>query len=631
MPPLCAFAGKIFMSGIAGIVNLDGAPLDRELLSRMTDYLAFRGPDAAEIWVHNNAGLGHTLLRTTTEAATEKQPLTLDGNVWLTADARIDARDELIEKLKRKSQPLAKSPNDAELILHAYTAWGDACVDHLLGDFAFAIWDSRSQRLFCARDQFGVKPFFFTRVADSFLFSNTLNALRLDDRVSDELNEIAVGDYLLFGLNQNLSTTIFRDVQRLPPGQCLTIANGSITTRRYWSPAISKPIRFQKPQDYVERFSELLTQSVADRLRTDRAGISMSGGLDSTSLAVIARDLLNGEVHSYSVVYDSLIPDEERRYSTAAADHLAIPITHVNAAEYSLFDEQQPGDMKQPEPFLLSPFTAQFNNLLRLCASFGRVALTGYDGDSLMNEPAGSYFASALKDLRVAEFVTNLSWYVSTQKSLPPLGLKTRIKGLRVKPRRENFFPDWIDESFAKRTHLAARVQQSETNSPHKLRPAAFDALNSKVWAPLFEGYDPGATRLHLEMRHPFCDLRLVEFLLAIPAVPWCVHKHILRTAMQNRLPSTILNRRKTPLSGDPALQLARHASVRWLDSFEVNPQLSAFVNLNLRRPLADEQTPDALWANLRVFALNYWLTNSQPIERRIKVDKQHYSKTSIA
>ena len=142
-------------------------------------------------------------------------------------------------------------------------------------------------------------------------------------------------------------------------------------------------------------------------------------------------------------------------------------------------------------------------------------------------------------------------------------------------------------------------------------------ALNSKVWAPLFEGYDPGATKLDLEVRHPFIDVRLVEYLLAIPASPWCVNKHILRVAMKDRLPLAVLNRPKTPLAGDPALQLTRNGSVRWLDSFEVNPQLRAFVNLNQRRSIADELTPDGLWASLRVFALNYWLTNSQPIDRR--------------
>jgi asparagine synthase (glutamine-hydrolysing) len=183
----------------------------------------------------------------------------------------------------------------------------------------------------------------------------------------------------------------------------------------------------------------------------------------------------------------------------------------------------------------------------------------------------------------------------------------------------EPLLPEWFDESFASRTNLYDRWKESLTSpvDPIQTRPSAIRALNSKVWTALFEGYDPGATKLPLEVRHPYIDLRLVEYLLAIPAVPWCVNKHILRIAMKDILPAAVLNRQKTPLAGDPALQLVRRASVRWLDRFEVNPQLPNFVNLNRRRSVADEETSDAVWASLRVFALNYWLTNSKPVDRR--------------
>jgi hypothetical protein len=139
--------------------------------------------------------------------------------------------------------------------------------------------------------------------------------------------------------------------------------------------------------------------------------------------------------------------------------------------------------------------------------------------------------------------------------------------------------------------------------------------------ATLFEGYDPGSTKLDLDVRHPFLDLRLIEYLLAIPATPWCVHKHILRRAMKGKLPNVVLNRPKSGLAGDPALQLIRRASVRWLDSFEVSPQLRAFVDLNHRRSIADEETSDGLWASLRVFALNYWLSNSWPMKVEAQVN----------
>ena len=478
------------------------------------------------------------------------------------ANARIDARDE----------PLP----DADLILHAYEKWGDDCVKHLLGDFAFAIWDDRRQRLFCARDHFGVKPFFYSHTGDSFNFSSTLNELK----TSSTLNEIAIGDYLLFGVNQDQSTTVFKDIQRLPPGHTLIVENNQIRIQRYWAPSLPTEIRFRNPNSYVERFSELLSQAVKDRVRTDRVAMSMSGGLDSTSLAAIARE--HAMVAGFAVVYDTLIPDQERHYSTFAAEHLGIPITHLSADGYSLFD----GEMDQPEPFLISPLTGQFNDLLRLCEAFGPVALTGYDGDSFMHEPQ--------------------------------VKLRTRIRRMLRRDDYHGFFPEWIDESFALRTNLRERCEEFWARREGGKRPAAMRALNSTIWTALFEGYDPGVTKLNLELRHPLIDLRLVGYLLAIPPVPWCVDKHILRSAMKDKLPDAVLNRHKTGLAGDPALQLVRRSSVRWLDSFEVSPQLRAFVNLDRRRPVVEEETADGRWASLRVFALNYWLMNSQPSVRQM-------------
>jgi asparagine synthase (glutamine-hydrolysing) len=611
------------MSGIVGIMNLDGAPINRDLLSRMIEFVSFRGPDAQEFWIEGNVGLGHTLLRTTWEAETENQPLTVDGKVWITADARIDAREELIKKLQGKlgrSLTSERTPSDAELILFAYEVWAEECIEHLIGDFAFAVWDRRSQRLFCARDHFGVKPFFFARICNSLIFSNTLNALRLDARVSNALNEVAIGDYLLFGLNQDLTTTTFRDIYRLPPGHTLTIADGSLKTRRYWTSAVTGEVRFRNRQSYVERFAELLSSAIEDRLRTNRVGVSMSGGLDSTSVAALARERLHegAAVHAYSIVYDSLIPDKERYYSNVAADHIGIPISHINADQYSLYHGQEAGDMAQAEPFLLSPMAGQFNDLLRLCADFGRVALTGWDGDALMSEPPNTYFASTAKRLKLKDLATGMGWYVWTQRRLPPIGSRTRLRRMLGKHPCVDFYPEWIDESFAKRINLRERLRESSTTPVMggEMRPSALRALNSKIWASLFEGHDAGATKLPLEFRHPFIDLRLVEYLLALPAVPWCVNKHILRLAMKNLLPAAVLNRPKTPLAGDPALQLVKHDSVRWLESFEVDSQLKCFVNLNARKSLGEEQTSDGLWASLRVFALNYWLSNSQPIDR---------------
>lgn len=607
------------MSGIVGIVNFDGAPVDRDLVTRMTESMVFRGPDALQILVERNVGFGHTMLRTTWEAEDEKQPLTLDGKIWLTADARIDGRAELTQKLGVSES----TNNDAELILRAYHSWKEQCIDHLIGDFAFAIWDSNEHRLFCARDHFGVKPLYYARTsADCFIFSNTLNTLRLHPSVSDELHEPAIADYVLFGLNQDLASTTFRDIQRVPAGHTLSISKSSLTIRRYWQ--LTADNAKDPDKNCVEQFQQLLTTATKDRLRTSRIGISMSGGLDSTSLAAITQDLLRDDrrssIRACTNVYDSLFPDEERHYSELAANVLGIPLTQLAGDCYSLFDSDVANDLKQPEPFLLSPLAGQFNSLLRQLAHHGRVALTGYDGDAFMTERPSSYFHDCVKRLKLKELFSSMKWYAQTYRSLPPIGFRSSLKRL-LRKEEPATVPDWIDGAFAAKVDLRERWREwnSETRLDDQTHPGALRALDSKLWAPLFEGYDPGSTRLPLELRHPFIDVRLLRYVVSLPPVPWCVNKHILRCAMNKRLPAAILNRLKTPLASDPTLHLARSASVRCLDRFEVNPQLARFIDLNRHRALADEQTAAGHWAALRVFALNHWLTHSLPIDRTVR------------
>ena len=185
-------------------MNLDGAPVDRILLGRMTDFMTFRGPDAQQTWVADNIGFGHTLLQTTEESEDEHQPFTLDGRVWIVADARVDAQHELMRKPQANGhENISSHVTDVELILRAYQVWDEDWVEHLLGDFAFGIWDGSQQRLFCARDHMGVKPLYYAHIGSRVIFSNTLDCIREHPGVSDKLDDLAIADFLLFDLNQD--------------------------------------------------------------------------------------------------------------------------------------------------------------------------------------------------------------------------------------------------------------------------------------------------------------------------------------------------------------------------------------------------------------------------------------------
>ena len=179
-------------------------------------------------------GFGHTLFRTTWEAQYERQPFTLDQQVWIVADARVDARKDLVRELGCEPDvPLNQTP-DVELILRAYLKWGEACLEHMIGDFSFAIWDGRSRNLLCARDHFGVKLFYYARKNSCLVFSNTITALRFHPEVSSRLNESAIADFLLFDSNWTLDTTFFTDIQKLPAAHQLTVADTGLKRRKYW-------------------------------------------------------------------------------------------------------------------------------------------------------------------------------------------------------------------------------------------------------------------------------------------------------------------------------------------------------------------------------------------------------------
>jgi asparagine synthase (glutamine-hydrolysing) len=183
------------MSGIVGVLNRDRAPVDRDVLQRMTHAMIRRGPDAQHIWVNGSVGLGHAALFTTLEAERENQPTTLDGQVWITADARIDEWDHLRSMLSAKGRQIPDTVTDVELILHAYHVWGEDCVDHLIGDFSFAIWDARQQKLFCARDHMGVKPFYYFLSDKLFIFASDVGALLAMPEVPRRLNEARIADF----------------------------------------------------------------------------------------------------------------------------------------------------------------------------------------------------------------------------------------------------------------------------------------------------------------------------------------------------------------------------------------------------------------------------------------------------
>ena len=602
------------MSGFVCILHGDNAPVDRALLQSLTDFLSFRGPDALEVYVDGAIGIGHALLRTTHEAKTERQPAGLEGRYRIIADARLDGRKELIDELQSADRCVHSNAPHCDLILHAYAAWGTACIDHLRGDFSFALWDSDHKRLFCARDHFGIKPFYYVSIGSLFVASNTLNCVRKYPAVSKRLNDLAIADFLLFDMIREPGATSFLDIRRLPPAHVLVCESGNISTRRYWTLPMSEPRQYKRPSECVEQFRELVDRAVADRLRMNSAAVLMSGGLDSPTVAASARRMLsrNGAtcgLRAYTEVFDSLIPHEERRYAGLVAEALRIPIEFQVSDEPGLRERPSGGETEWPEP-VHSPWSDSGIGQLRQVAVRNRVALTGYGGDPGLSCFLSVHFLQLLKNRQVGQALVDALRYFSAEGRFSRMYLRKRWQIWFGGKNQDPQYPAWLNQDLEKRFGLKQRWE-SLTHSPARngaSRSTAYKSITDPLWADLFEGYDPGVTGVLVEVRHPFFDLRLMNFLLALPALPWCSDKELLREASRGILPDAVRLRRKSPLLADPLVALLQQTESAWVDSFVPVRELGPYVERKYIPKVFGEKDPWTAWIHLRPLSLNFWL-----------------------
>jgi len=614
------------LSGIVGIFNRDGAPIERALLHSLVRFLAYRGPDASECWMQTSIGFGHTLLRTTRESLGERQPANLEGRYWITADARLDGCAELLAELNRSSNSIVPSAPDSELILRAYAEWGTACVEHLRGDFSFAIWDERNKQLFCARDQFGIKPFYFASGGSTLIFSNTLDCIRQHPAISGRLNDLAIADFLLFDMIREPGATSFVDIQRLLPAHSLVCNRDGITIRRYWVLPASDPIHHKHPRECVEQFRTLLDCAVADRLRTNKVAVFLSGGLDSPTVAASAQRILArggsaAGLCAYTEVFNGLIPHEEGHYAGLVAEALKIPI-EFQADEMGLSKHLNHEFNRWPEP-VHSPGSDGNLEHLRQIAVQNRVALTGFGADPALSCQLSAHFSHLFKKRQFGRALAEAMRYLAAERRFSRLYLRTRWQRWFPAKNQAIHYPEWLNRDLEKRLDLRERWKALTLASTSKtaVRPVAYEAMADPTWPAMFEGSDVGVTGVPVEVRHPFFDLRLVAFLLALPALPWCSDKELLREAARGVLPDEVRLRRKSPLLADPLIALLQQPESAWVDSFEGVPELARYIERSLVPKVLGERDPWAAWIHLRPLSLNFWLRSQKASAINVRGD----------
>ena len=560
------------MSGIAGIFHFDGAPVRRSTLVGMTSSMKSRGPDGMSIWLDGSVGLGFTLLATTPEAWSERLPLRHEvSGCVIVADARIDNRQELLRSLKVSGPDGAIG--DGTLILSAYLAWGTACVNRLLGDFAFAIWNPRARELFCARDRFGLRPFYYHAMnGGTFAFASDQRAVLSVPEVPYRLNETRIADFLVPELEGiDYTSTYFTELHRLPPAHTMLVTPTGAHQRPYWVLDSRPELKLKSDSEYAEGFLHVFTQAVRNRLRGgDVVGSMLSGGMDSGSVVAVAARLTSEAGGPPFRTFSATAPDS----STCVETRTILAAQKLSGLEPRSIHY---GELGQRLPRLAAltwdlgePFDHDMTlpRVVDMAAQEGgvKVLLNGVSGDVVLSQ--GSCLARLLREGRwLSAYRAAVGWnaffggalpvwqnlHTSSRAAFVPAWLR-RLRwqldrGGRARQQAEGSIRNsMIKKEFAESVGLGdwLRTMAGQEASPAlpSYQQERRDAMDQPYLTAAVERYDRVAASVGIEHRDPFLDLAVVDYSLSLPhsqrlsADGW--PKVILRRAMDGFLPDEV-------------------------------------------------------------------------------------------
>jgi len=594
------------MSGITGLYHRDARPVDRADVQRMVAAMPHRGPDGSGAWSDGPAGLGHLMLWSTPESLQEKLPLvSQSGDLVITADARIDNREEIIATLNLNGRS-RDGISDSELILLAYERYGEGCPQKLLGDFAFLIWDKRRQVMFCARDHFGMKPFYYHLSANLFAFGSEIKALMALADVPRRVNETRIADFYA-NMAEDKEITFYEDVLRLPPASCLAVSREEVRLWSYWSPDPSRKLRLSSDEEYGEAYREIFTEAVRCRLRSAHpVGSTLSGGLDSSSIVCVSRELLrpadNGRLHTFSVVFDEPRADE-RPYIDAVLAGGDLTPHEISGRESSPFTNLEPilWHLDQPS------FGTNLYMHWSIAASANQhgisVLLDGAFGDATVSWGFG----------RMSELARTGRWLALNREA----GAIARVANVRkkdvlerfaVRPVKEDARRVWhaltrqaengwtpspiINPDFARRISLEERwqaVEAGHARAPRSSREEHWLNLTSGVIPLALELAEAVCAAFGIDWRGPFLDRRLAEFCLSLPGEQKLhngMTRAVARRGLRSILPEKVRSRRD---KGDVSESVLRSfvQNREWLEQAALgeDDHVSEYLNMDeLRR-----------------------------------------------
>ena len=623
------------MSAIFGIFNTDQSPIPEQLPNAMQRALDHWGPDEQKRLIRHNICFGQHMLANTPEAQYEDLPCQTESGLLFTAEARLDNREELCTQFGIPRAERAQVP-DGALILRAYEKWGDACPDHLLGDWSFAIFDPAAQKLFLARDHLGNTALYYHQAANRFAFASSRRAL-LAIGAPRRLNELYLAQMLIAWPAYHGPQTIDCDIFRLPPSHAMTVTPQATRVWQYWHLENTPELRLPSFEEYVEGLLEVYREAVRCRLRSSRPiAVTLSGGLDSGSVTALAGAELRAQgqrllaftsVPQYDVS-DTVGPNrfgDELALARATAahcgnvDHYVVTgedITPVEGVRQMVALTEEPGYAASNFYWIL--------DLFRMAQIHGVGALlTGQGGNGTVSWVGKPEFRSPRLMLK------RYGWREAVKKQLP-IPLLRAVQQWRS--RRMDFNHTAIHPDFARRLNLAwqrAAAIGRDLSLPDGARnvrewrqgliqPAS--NIVGALWA------EVGAAH-NMDVRDPTLDRRVMTYAFSIPDPVFGdgqgADRRLIRAAMTSLLPDEVrLNRRRGRQAADIAFRLQKSANEveHVLEDLQSGP-VAEYLNLRrMRQAWVDVQqdpgphsTHRAVTILLRGISAGIFLDNVYP------------------
>jgi asparagine synthase (glutamine-hydrolysing) len=551
------------MCGIAGQARSDGSRVETALIERMCKAIEHRGPDSRGIHCEGRVGLGIQRLRII-DIRTGDQPIyNEDRSVSVVLNGEIYNYRELREGLQERGHRLT-TQGDTEVIVHLYEEQGPACVKTLKGMFAFALWDKRRKRLFCARDRLGKKPFYYSVNGDRLSFGSELAALLQDPTISHEIDPTALDEFFAYRCVAP-PLTAFRDVRALPPSHTLIYESGEVTVERYWRLRFDRGVAPTDSGELAEEVRSQLREAVRKRLISDvPLGAFLSGGIDSAATVAAMAETSSNPVKTFSIGFEGT-PDSELPLARVTAERFSTEheemIVRPNATEIVPEIVRHYG-----QPFADNSAVPSFY-VARMARGHVTVALNGDGGD----ESFGGYnhYVGAVRQARAGQLPRPLRRVIAALGQLAPRRpdsghpfSRARRLGQRIMHEDGPRYADALSIfPYAERDQLYspefdARIDRSvapgfideawcNATARDQINRMMETDISTLLPAQLLVKMDVASMASSLEARSPFLDHELMEFAATVPGpekLQGEEKKVVLRRALRGWVPDEILD-----------------------------------------------------------------------------------------